>query len=346
MAYDHIRIMTTVFESGVWGKLTASAIKTYTAICKYYNWQKRRSNPSIKRMAQDCGISKRSVNYAIVELIKEGLIIKKKQTNFLGYDFNSYIVVDYLLKELENLSNNTKIPLTQRVALASAINCLFPESYFSSERKGLHTNYITTNYINITNSFNQSNKKTQKNNVRQTYHNTNFLKRENGLIIEKEKDIVNDFYNKLDLNASKIKRERGYKTARDLFDEGYKEEEVKFATKWAATNLKDKINSFSLIPHIIDQALKVKKKEEYKNRLNVQQEKDLLIERRNREERLREQKYLTKIKVELSGAELASFENEARAIVETDQGVKKSPGFNMCVQMKLNDLILKKYPLE
>lgn len=187
MPYDHIRIMNTVFESGVWGKLTASAIKTYTAICKHYNWERRRSNPSIKKIAQECGISKRSVNYAIEELIKEGLIIKKKEENSLGYPFNSYIVVDYLLKELENLSRDTKIPLAQRIALANAINCLIPETYFTAKRKGLHTNYIVNNYINITNSFNQTSPK---------------IKKEKSNVFNEEQN--NDFQNKLRLYNLKL----------------------------------------------------------------------------------------------------------------------------------------------
>ena len=65
MAYDHIRILNTLFASGVWYEMTLSEIRTYVAICSHWNWQRLEAYPAINTLAGETRLSRRGVIYAV-----------------------------------------------------------------------------------------------------------------------------------------------------------------------------------------------------------------------------------------------------------------------------------------
>ena len=74
LAYDHIRILNTLFASGVWYEMTLSEIKVYVAICGHWNWQRLEAYPSIKSITEETRLSRRGVIYAVEKLKERGLI--------------------------------------------------------------------------------------------------------------------------------------------------------------------------------------------------------------------------------------------------------------------------------
>jgi len=58
MAYDHIRILNTLFASGVWYEMTLSEIRVYVDICSHWNWQRLEAYPSIKTLAEETRLSR------------------------------------------------------------------------------------------------------------------------------------------------------------------------------------------------------------------------------------------------------------------------------------------------
>ena len=93
MAYDHIRIINTLFASGVWYEMTLSEVRTYVAICSHWNWQRLEAYPAINTITEETRLSRRGVIYAIDRLKDRGLIrvIKKGRKNY-------YQIFDYLFK--------------------------------------------------------------------------------------------------------------------------------------------------------------------------------------------------------------------------------------------------------
>ncbi|MDP2904798.1 MAG: hypothetical protein Q8O22_00675 [Candidatus Omnitrophota bacterium] len=57
MAYDHIRILNTLFASGVWYEMTLSEVRVYVAICSHWNWQSLEAYPSINTLTAETRLS-------------------------------------------------------------------------------------------------------------------------------------------------------------------------------------------------------------------------------------------------------------------------------------------------
>ncbi len=146
MAYDHIRILNTLFASGVWYEMTLSEIRVYVAICGHWNWQRLEAYPSINTLAEETRLSRRGVIYAIERLKERGLIrvIKKGRKNY-------YQIFDYLFK----------MSLTSKGAKSALIDWIGAGLEKTGAEGGSdkctrvhqHINY-TINHTTITNSFN------------------------------------------------------------------------------------------------------------------------------------------------------------------------------------------------
>jgi len=93
MPYDHIRILNTLFASGVWYEMTLSEIRVYVAICSHWNWQRLEAYPTINTLTEETRLSRRGVIYAIERLKGRGLIrvVKRGRKNY-------YQIFDYLFK--------------------------------------------------------------------------------------------------------------------------------------------------------------------------------------------------------------------------------------------------------
>ena len=188
------------------------------------------------------------------------------------------------------------------------------------------TDKPNTNYINITNS--------------------NITISNEQIIIDKGKNIVDNFYTKLGLKATSIKREKGYTVAKRLFEEGYSEDEIRATITWAVDNLKDKIQSFSIIPHIIDQAIKDKQKAVNKRRFNIESENQVIKERKAIEAARQARAHASSIRDLIPKEELSAIEEEARIILKQDESLKNLSIPDFLVKIKTDALILKKYPLK
>src|SRR3989338_6937409 len=159
MAHDHIRILNTLFASGVWYEMTLSEIRVYVAICGHWNWQKLEAYPAINTIAEETHLSRRGVIYAIERLTERGLIrvIKKGRKNY-------YQIFDYLFK-MASTSNGAKSALIEWIGAdfgkTGALECPDKCSHVHH-----HINY-TINHTTITNSFNSVTEKTEPDYLKQ-----------------------------------------------------------------------------------------------------------------------------------------------------------------------------------
>jgi len=159
MPYDHIRILNTLFASGVWYEMNLSEIRVYVAICSHWNWQRLEAYPSIKTMAEETRLSRRGVIYAVEKLKKKGLIrvVKKGRKNY-------YQIFDYLFK-MASTSIGAKSALIDWIgadfAKTDASDC--PNQCTHVHH---HINY-TINHTTITNSFNEPEEETKNDYLKQ-----------------------------------------------------------------------------------------------------------------------------------------------------------------------------------
>jgi len=152
--------------------------------------------------------------------------------------------------------------------------------------------------------------------------------------------LVNKFYNKLKSRASSKKKLRGYEEVEKLLS-SYTPEEIEYTIEWVIKNVPD-IRSFSLIPHVIDQALKVKdkkKREEEAGKIALQRAKEQ-EERQRKENEL--QKKISEIKKSLSKQELARIRQEAESTVKV-RGNGKKFGQDILVRLKEDEIIRNSY---
>jgi len=159
MPYDHIRILNTLFASGVWYEMTLSEIRIYVAICGHWNWQRLEAYPSINTLAGETRLSRRGVIYALDKLKEKGLIrvIKKGRKNY-------YQIFDYLFK-MASTSTGAKTALIDWIGAdfekigeeGSTDRCTHVHH---------HINY-TINNTTITNSFNSAAEKTEPDYLKQ-----------------------------------------------------------------------------------------------------------------------------------------------------------------------------------
>jgi len=161
MAYDHIRILNTLFASGVWYEMNLSEVRVYVAICSHWNWQRLEAYPAIKTLAGETRLSRRGVIYAIDKLKKKGLIrvIKKGRKNY-------YQIFDYLFK-MASRSKGAKTALIEWIgANPDKINAQGCTNRCTHVHH--HINY-TINNTTITNSFNEPEEETRNDYLKQMH---------------------------------------------------------------------------------------------------------------------------------------------------------------------------------
>jgi len=152
--------------------------------------------------------------------------------------------------------------------------------------------------------------------------------------------LVNKFYKKLNSRVSPEKKLKGYEEAKKLL-ENYTPEEIEYTIDWAIKNIPN-IQSFALIPHVIDQALKAKIKEKCQKeaeKITIQKIK----EQEKQEMKEKEvQKKINEIKGSLSKEELSRIHQEAESLVKAQVGEKKF-GRDILVRVKENEIIRNLY---
>ncbi len=159
MPYDHIRILNTLFASGVWYEMTLSEVRVYVAICGHWNWQRMEAYPAINTLVAETRLSRRGVIYALERLKGRGLIrvIKKGRRNY-------YQIFDYLFK-MASTSNGAKSALIDWIGADLE---KIGEAERADKCKDIHQhiNY-TINHTTITNSFNPVVEKTEPDYMKQ-----------------------------------------------------------------------------------------------------------------------------------------------------------------------------------
>ena len=173
-----------------------------------------------------------------------------------------------------------------------------------------------------------------------THINKEINNKEKLSLKEIRESLVNKFYNKLKSRASSKKKLRGYEEVEKLLS-SYTPEEIEYTIEWVIKNVPD-IRSFSLIPHVIDQALKVKdkkKREEEAGKIALQRAKEQ-EERQRKENEL--QKKISEIKKSLSKQELARIRQEAESTVKV-RGNGKKFGQDILVRLKEDEIIRNSY---
>lgn len=146
MPYDHIRILNTLFSSGVWYEMTLSEVRVYVAICGHWNWHTLEAFPTIQTLAKEVRLSRRGVIYAIERLKERGLIRVVKRGRK-----NHYQIFDYLFK-MAATSKGAKTALIDWIG-ADFTKTGAPECPDKCNPVHHHINY-TINHTTITNSFN------------------------------------------------------------------------------------------------------------------------------------------------------------------------------------------------
>lgn len=173
-----------------------------------------------------------------------------------------------------------------------------------------------------------------------THINKEINNKEKLSLKEMGENLVNKFYEKLNSRASSEKKLRGYEEAEKLLS-SYTLEEIEYTIEWAIKNVPD-IRSFALIPHVIDQALKVKnreKQEKEARKIAIQKAKEQ-EEQEKKDEKL--QKKVNEIKSNLSQEELARIHERAEGVVKVQRNEKKF-GQDILVRLKENEIIRNLY---
>jgi len=122
----------------------------------------------------------------------------------------------------------------------------------------------------------------------------------------------------------------------------YRPEEIEYAIEWAIKNIRD-IQSFALIPHVIDQALKVKneKEQEEEARKRANQEAKKQAEQEERETEL--QRKIDEIRNKLSREELRKIHQQAEEIINQSADKNKKFGSDTLIRLKENEIVRQKY---
>lgn len=158
MAYDHIKIMTSIVKSGVWRELSHTARVTYITLCYFYNWKEHITRVGAKKLVTTSGISRASLFRSIKELQDKGLILIEKSEGVNPLGVNIYIIVDNLFYSL-NHSKDPRERDSLKLRLRSIIKSLPSiknETEIVSKR---HPYYIYNYYINTLGSSIKKDKK-------------------------------------------------------------------------------------------------------------------------------------------------------------------------------------------
>ncbi|HPZ06803.1 MAG TPA: helix-turn-helix domain-containing protein [Candidatus Eremiobacteraeota bacterium] len=167
------------------------------------------------------------------------------------------------------------------------------------------------------------------------------------------KEIIEIFYNKLNQTASTEKKKKGEKEIKKLLEDGYSLYDISFAANWVVENMPggEAPQSFALVPHCIDQALK--ERDTALKNLNIpvelrqeeKQKRNLTIRKKEEQCQAKDEGlYLDEYYNSLEDKEKDLLKNKAREEVEKTPGLKKV-GYmtDILVNMKIREIVRNKY---
>jgi hypothetical protein len=153
--------------------------------------------------------------------------------------------------------------------------------------------------------------------------------------------IVDQFYQFLNQNPSKRKRERAITEGEKLIQEGFTLDDLAYTTSWVIKKYPD-TGSFERISYFIDQALKEKvvekKSQEAKQHLQTE-----IKQRQAEEQRVeQERKKIEEIKASLPTNVLDEVRQEAIKLLQEEKA-NLGLGREILIRLKMNDLLMTRY---
>jgi hypothetical protein len=153
--------------------------------------------------------------------------------------------------------------------------------------------------------------------------------------------IVDQFYQLLNQNPSKRKRERAIIEGEKLIQEGFTLDDLAYTTSWVIKKYPD-TGSFERISHFIDQALKEKaaeeKSQEVKQHFQAEAEQRQIEEQRIEQER----KKLEEIRASLPREMLEEVKQEAIKLLQEEKA-NLGLGREILIRLKINELLTTRY---
>ncbi|MEQ8169017.1 MAG: helix-turn-helix domain-containing protein [Candidatus Eremiobacterota bacterium] len=169
------------------------------------------------------------------------------------------------------------------------------------------------------------------------------------------KEIIENFYRKLNQRASSEKKKYGEKEIKELLKDGFSLSDIRFAAEWVAeNNAGEAPKSFSMVPHYIDQALKARdtiyaneharENEHARKNEREQQIREIKIKRKEEPEK-DEGLYLDEYYNTLDEKQKELLRDEAETnLEETNPNFKKVDFMtDFLVRMKIRELVKNKF---
>ncbi len=164
------------------------------------------------------------------------------------------------------------------------------------------------------------------------------------------KEIIENFYKKLNQPASSEKKKNGEKKVNELLKDGFSLSDIKFAAEWVAENKSGAAEpqSFALVPHCIGQALKERNmiyaKEQTKEEDREKQIREIKIKRKEIEKE-DEGLYLDEYYNTLNESQKELLKNEAETNLEKTNPSFKKVDFmtDFLVRMKIREIVKNKF---
>lgn len=153
-------------------------------------------------------------------------------------------------------------------------------------------------------------------------------------------EIISHFYNSIgQKRVTRKKREGAINCLKDLTDEGYSLENIKFAIDWTIKNSTKKPYDFSIIEHTISQAMP--EKEEIDKRETARLERERIDEEKRAEEEriIKDTEKIEKYKETLSPMERKILRHRALEEIKKMEGIKEEFITEYLVSAKENEIL-------
>ncbi len=159
---------------------------------------------------------------------------------------------------------------------------------------------------------------------------------------ERPQEVVDRFYELLGTAPSEQKRMRDTAIADKLLAEGFSMDEIMFTVEWTVQHVSG-VTSFGLIPHVIHQALKVRRDAQNAEEAKREGEARIQEQLRQEEEEWERAQRLEEIRASLSEEALQAFKRHAEDELAKEGVDRERVGYNILLRLKMDELIDQEY---
>lgn len=154
------------------------------------------------------------------------------------------------------------------------------------------------------------------------------------------REIISGFYNGIgQKKITKAKRERAENNFKELLNDGFKPEDVRFAVEWTLENAKEEFYDFSIIKHTIGQAIAAKGRVEAEKAKKLEQERKAAEKQKEEIEKEEERAKVETYKEELSSEERKRLRQRAESEIRNSGQFKEEFITDILIEAKENDLL-------